>query len=43
LWFVLYRGDYGKAHAAVVIQSDLFNATHASIVICHISSHLLDE
>ena len=36
------KGDYGKARPAVVIQSDLFNATHASIVICPITSHLVD-
>ncbi len=27
-------GDYGKRRPAVVIQSDLFNDTHASIVVC---------
>jgi mRNA interferase MazF len=32
-------GDYGKTRPAVVIQSDLFNATHASIVICPVTSH----
>lgn len=35
-------GDYGKARPAVIIQSDLFNPTHASIVVCPITSHLID-
>ncbi len=33
-------GDYGKPRPAVVVQSDLFNETHASIVLCPISSEL---
>ncbi len=36
------QGDYGKARPAVVVQSDLFNATHASIVLCPITTHLVD-
>lgn len=36
------QGDYGKARPAVVVQSDLFNTTHASIVICPITSHLVE-
>ncbi len=35
-------GDYGKPRPAIVIQSDLFNPTHASIVVCPITSHLID-
>jgi len=35
-------GDYGKPRPAVVVQSDLFNATHSSIVVCLITSHLED-
>ena len=35
-------GDYGKPGPAVIVQSDLFNATHSSIVICLITSHLED-
>ncbi len=35
-------GDYGKRRPAVVIQSDLFNDTHASIVVCLICSALVD-
>jgi mRNA interferase MazF len=35
-------GNYGKPRPAVVVQSDLFNATHASVVVCLITSHLED-
>lgn len=35
-------GDYGKPRPSVVVQSDLFNASHASIVICPITSHLVE-
>ena len=35
-------GDFGKPRPAVVVQSDLFNPTHASIVICPITSHPVD-
>ena len=33
-------GDYGKPRPAVVVQSDLFNETHASVVVCPISSEV---
>jgi mRNA interferase MazF len=35
-------GDYGKPRPAVVVQSDLFNPTHASITVCPITTHILD-
>lgn len=35
-------GDYGKPRPAVVLQSDFFNPTHASIVICPITTHLIE-
>ena len=35
-------GDYGKMQPAVVIQHDQVNATHASVVVCPLSSHLVD-
>ena len=35
-------GDYGKPRPAVVIQSDLFNATHASITVCPITTHCVE-
>ena len=31
-------GDYGKPRPAVVVQSDLFNPTHASMTVCPITS-----
>ena len=33
-------GDYGKPRPAVVVQSNLFNGTHSSVVVCLITSHL---
>lgn len=35
-------GDYGKPRPAVVVQSDIFNETHASVVVCPITSDLMD-
>lgn len=35
-------GDYGKPRPAVVVQSDLFNPTHGSVVVCPITSFLID-
>jgi mRNA interferase MazF len=35
-------GDYGKPRPAVVVQSDFFNDTHASISLCPLTSHLID-
>jgi mRNA interferase MazF len=34
--------DYGKPRPAVVVQSDFFNETHASITLCPVTSHLVD-
>jgi mRNA interferase MazF len=40
---VATRGVYaGKPRPAVVVQSDTFNETHASITICPITSEVLD-
>ncbi len=36
-------GDHGKSRPAVVAQSDLFNATHASVVVCPLTTHLIDS
>lgn len=36
-------GDYGKTRPSVVVQSDMFNPTHASIVICPITSLLIES
>jgi len=35
-------GDYGKPRPAVVVQTDLVNDTHSSIVVCPITSHIQD-
>lgn len=39
---VVAPGDYEKPRPAVVVQSDLFNETHANIVVCLLSSDLQD-
>ena len=39
---IVAQGDYGKPRPAVVVQSDLFNSTHASISVCPISSAIVD-
>ena len=39
---VVAPGDYGKPRPAVVVQSDLFNPTHASVVVCPVTSDLID-
>lgn len=33
-------GELGKPRPAVVVQSDLFNETHATVVLCPISSEI---
>jgi len=35
-------GEFGKPRPAVIVQSDLFNATHASVTLCPITSHDVD-
>ena len=35
-------GDCGKPRPAVVVQSDLFNGTHSSVVVCLITSRTED-
>jgi mRNA interferase MazF len=39
---VVVAGDYGKPRPAVVIQTDLLNDTHASIVVCLVTSLLVE-
>jgi mRNA interferase MazF len=36
------RGDYGKPRPAVVVQADLFNPTHASLLVCLLTTELVD-
>jgi len=35
-------GDYGKPRPAVIVQSDALPETHASVVICQMTSELSD-
>ena len=39
---VALAGDYGKPRPALVIQSDLFNETHASVTVVPLTSTLVD-
>jgi len=39
---VVASGDYGKPRPAVIVQSDLFNDTHASLTICPVTSSLVE-
>lgn len=39
---VALSGDYGKPRPALIVQSDLFNETHASVTIAPVTSTLLD-
>ncbi|HXP74713.1 MAG TPA: type II toxin-antitoxin system PemK/MazF family toxin [Stellaceae bacterium] len=39
---VAAAGDYGKLRPAVVVQSDAFPASHASVVVCQMTSALVD-
>ncbi len=39
---VAAAGDYGKARPAVVVQTDAFPATHPSVVICQMTSDVVD-
>jgi mRNA interferase MazF len=38
---VVARGDYGKPRPAVIVQSDLFNPTHASLLVCLLTSEIV--
>jgi len=39
---VAMRGDHGKPRPALVIQSDLFNETHASVTVAFVTSTIVD-
>ena len=39
---VAAAGDYGKPRPAVIIQTDAFPESHASVVICQMTSDLQD-
>ncbi len=38
----VFSGEYGKPRPAVVVQTDLANPTHSSLMCCPITSHLVD-
>ena len=39
---VAAAGDYGKPRPAVVVQTDAFPETHPSVIICQITSEIVD-
>jgi len=39
---VVVPGDYGKPRPAVVVQTDLVNDIHSSIVVCPVTSRIQD-
>ena len=39
---VALAGDYGKPRPAVIVQSDAFDDNHPSIVVCQMTSRLID-
>jgi len=39
---VAATGDYGKPRPAVVVQTDAFPESHASVVVCQLTSELAD-
>ena len=39
---VAAAGDYGKPRPAVIVQTDAFPESHASVVVCQMTSDLVD-
>jgi len=39
---VAAAGDYGKPRPAVIVQTDAFPESHASVVVCQMTSELVD-
>jgi mRNA interferase MazF len=39
---VAAAGDYGKPRPAVVVQTDAFPETHASVVVCQMTSDIVE-
>ena len=42
LVIVAAPGDYGKPRPAVIVQSDVMPPTHASVVVCPMTSELVE-
>jgi mRNA interferase MazF len=40
---IAIQGDFGKARPALVIQSDIFNETHATITVLLMSSEIVSS
>ncbi len=38
---VAAAGDYGKPRPAVIVQTDAFPRTHASVIICQMTSEIV--
>jgi len=43
IWTAVFSGDYGKPRPALVIQSNRVKQDYPSIVLCPITSELVDE
>ena len=39
---VAVTGDYGKPRPAIIVQTDAFPETHASVIICQMTSQWVD-
>ncbi len=39
---VVFQGDFGKPRPALVVQSDIFNETHATLTVLLMSSEIVD-
>ncbi|MGK9171478.1 type II toxin-antitoxin system PemK/MazF family toxin [Inquilinus limosus] len=39
---VAASGDYGKPRPAVIVQTDAFPAEHASVIVCQMTSDIVD-
>jgi mRNA interferase MazF len=39
---VAATGDYAKPRPAIVVQTDAFSETHASVVVCQMTSEIVD-
>jgi mRNA interferase MazF len=39
---IVAAGDYGKPRPAVIVQTDAFPESHASVVVCQLTSDLVD-
>jgi mRNA interferase MazF len=40
---VAAAGDYGKPRPAVIVQSDVFPPAHPSVILCQMTSDLIDD